>query len=170
MQKLQNYPGTDQMPPWLYCMIGRNTHIYLTQCRSSHNMHTIPPVKALINVCMQVVLPAPLGPRAIMPCRTVWVSYSWIIFSFHGGWLIRPASSTCWSKITIQAPAVLSVSTRNGDTVWIYIVMTESNIQRRITTCCLSSALWVPQSLSLDPSQMVNDAILIPLGAISWGV
>ena len=52
------------------------------------------PVMALIKVCMQVVFPAPLGPRVIIPCRTLCVSNSWMTFSFQGGWLIKPASST----------------------------------------------------------------------------
>ena len=64
-------------------------------------MHKILPVIALISVCMQVVFPAPLGPRAIMPCRTLWVSNSWITFSFQGGWLIRPASSTWQSTLYV---------------------------------------------------------------------
>lgn len=38
---------------------------------TSQNMHKILPVIALISVCIQVVFPAPLGPRAIMPCLTL---------------------------------------------------------------------------------------------------
>lgn len=58
---------------------GRACHITLVclVC-DTFPLHTIPivlhvvlPVMALISVCMQVVFPAPLGPRAIMPCRTI---------------------------------------------------------------------------------------------------
>lgn len=71
------------------------------------------PVMDFISVWMHVVLPAPLGPRAIMPCRTLWVSNSWMTFSLHGGWLIKPASSTCqdhqepcyWSLHLLTSPA-----------------------------------------------------------------
>lgn len=40
---------------------------------------------AFIKVWMQAVFPAPLGPRVINPCLTLWVSKSWITFSFQGG-------------------------------------------------------------------------------------
>lgn len=52
-------------------------------------------VKAFIKICIQVVFPAPVGPRVIIPCLTLCVSYSCINFSTHGGWYINPASSTC---------------------------------------------------------------------------
>ena len=42
------------------------------------NLCTVPmAVKAFINTWIQLVLPEPLGPRVMMPCRTSWVSYSW---------------------------------------------------------------------------------------------
>lgn len=51
------------------------------------------PVIAFIKVWMHVVFPAPLGPRAIIPWRTLCVSNNWMTFSFQGGWLINPTSA-----------------------------------------------------------------------------
>lgn len=51
----------------------------------SYNLNAHIPVMAFINVWMQVVFPAPLGPSVINPCLTFWVSKSWITFSFQGG-------------------------------------------------------------------------------------
>ena len=51
-------------------------------------------VMDFMRVWMQRVLPAPEGPSVIMPWRTFWVSYSWINFSTHGVWWIRPPSAT----------------------------------------------------------------------------
>lgn len=50
-----------------------------------YNIITSIPVIAFIKVWMQVVFPAPLGPSVINPCLTLWVSKSWITFSFQGG-------------------------------------------------------------------------------------
>lgn len=51
-------------------------------------------VIAFISMWIHLVFPAPVGPRVIMPCRTRWVSNSWISFSIQGAWKINPASST----------------------------------------------------------------------------
>lgn len=61
---------------------------------TQYNELAATPDIAFIKVWMQVVFPAPLGPRAIIPCLTRWVSNSWMTFSFQGGWLTKPASST----------------------------------------------------------------------------
>jgi len=52
-------------------------------------------VIAFINTRMHCVLPAPDGPRVIIPWRTHWVSYSWISFSTQAEWCTRPNSFTC---------------------------------------------------------------------------
>ena len=62
--------------------------ILISLCGSPHS------VIAFIRVWIHLVLPAPLGPRVIMPWRTRWVSNSWINFRIHGSWWMRPASCT----------------------------------------------------------------------------
>lgn len=49
---------------------------------------------ALMRTFMHLVLPAPLGPKAIMPWRTRCVSNSWMSFRTQGAWCINPASWT----------------------------------------------------------------------------
>lgn len=51
-------------------------------------------VIAFISMWIHLVFPAPVGPRVIIPCRTRWVSNSWISFRIQGAWKISPVSST----------------------------------------------------------------------------
>ena len=52
-------------------------------------------VMAFIKMWIQQDLPAPLGPRVIIPCLTRWVSNNWISFNVHDGWFTNLASSIC---------------------------------------------------------------------------
>lgn len=80
----------------------------ISLCTATHS------VSAFISTWMQHVFPAPDGPRAIMPCRTSCVSYSWISFSIQGACSIRPNSFT-W-----QTPVPANSMTTLTKTKWCY--------------------------------------------------
>ena len=50
-------------------------------------------VRPVMSIWIHCVLPAPEGPRTMIPWRTRWVSYNWISFMAQGGWLIKSAAS-----------------------------------------------------------------------------
>lgn len=102
--------------------------IRISLCGAPHS------VIAFIKTWIHLVLPAPLGPRVIMPWRTACVSYSWISFRIHGEWNMRPNSATWWVKILLNIIIIYIVpeSTKNklhkiAEIIYIFVKKTAQN-------------------------------------------